>query len=347
MCHTNKTASIILFLSILVLVSGGESFCGWEIQKPAGDTNLNDIAFIDELHGWAVGDSSLILATVDGGETWIEQESPVAGMNWDMVYPVTADKVFCVDHTSHDIDVDPSTGTILVTDNGGVDWTVLDTNVPRISPFFNISFIDTTNGWVSYRPNVAGEYCQVWRTSDGGNTWEKLSDVTSLAEPIHSIQFINENNGWFSSGSDIDTMSALDIYHTADGGKTWELLYNFENRAAQGTIWVAPPDTLWCCSYSPKYWLYRSCDGGRLWDEMALDRSEGWKFLLFHTFTGMYAGNKGYSFLYKNIDGEYPFIEIDFNTREIVYLDTAPSRPNIVTVAGNIFWMSTYNTNEI
>ena len=69
MRYKDKTTTILLFLFIIMLVSGGRAFCGWEIQKHAGETNINNIAFVDELHGWAVGDRSLILATVDGGET--------------------------------------------------------------------------------------------------------------------------------------------------------------------------------------------------------------------------------------------------------------------------------------
>jgi photosystem II stability/assembly factor-like uncharacterized protein len=36
---------------------------------------LNDITFADALHGWIVGSQGLVLATSDGGVTWVRQAS--------------------------------------------------------------------------------------------------------------------------------------------------------------------------------------------------------------------------------------------------------------------------------
>jgi len=338
MRHPNKTATIFLFLSILVLVSGGEAFCGWEIQKPAGDTNLNDIAFVDELHGWAVGDSSLILATVDGGETWVEQDCPVENISWDLVYPVTAEKVFCVDHTN----TFTATGTMLLTENGGNNWTVLDTDVPRISLYFSMCFIDELNGWACYQPSKTweGELCQIWRTRDGGHVWEKISDATSSWLPIFSIQFIDENNGWFSAGPNYKATS-LTIYHTTDGGNTWEKTYTFENRAGSEKIFVVPPDTVWCGLNEGV--LFRSTDGGYAWEEMSYDLSTGMSFGRFRPFPGTYSGSKGYAFR-NYIHDAVGFICIDFDTREIIDLDpgpTSPDPPYHVAIAGETYWATT------
>ncbi len=35
---------------------------------------LWDVCFVDEHHGWAVGENSTIIATTDGGKTWIKQD---------------------------------------------------------------------------------------------------------------------------------------------------------------------------------------------------------------------------------------------------------------------------------
>lgn len=80
----------------------------WE-QK-LGDTipPLNDLVFIDELNGWAIGNSGTILHTDDGGETWEYQES---GTNADL------NKVCFVDVNNSWIC--GLNGTILYTDNGG------------------------------------------------------------------------------------------------------------------------------------------------------------------------------------------------------------------------------------
>jgi photosystem II stability/assembly factor-like uncharacterized protein len=42
-----------------------------ELHQP----RLNDVHFADALHGWIVGDDGLVLATQDGGQTWVAQVS--------------------------------------------------------------------------------------------------------------------------------------------------------------------------------------------------------------------------------------------------------------------------------
>jgi len=209
-----------------------------------------------------------------------------------------------------------------------------------------MSFIDTMNGWVSYKSHES-DYSQIWRTHDSGETWEKLSGATSSWLPIFSIQFIDENNGWFSSGSFIDSMDALNIYHTTDGGKTWELLHTFESRAAQEKIYVIPPDTVWCGLNGGV--LFRSTDGGYSWEEMSAGLNTS--FFCFEPFGGNYAGSRGYAFHLLNVGGvDGSFWLIDFNTKEVEELEpgpTSPDSPYHVAIAGRSYWATTYKTNEI
>jgi photosystem II stability/assembly factor-like uncharacterized protein len=60
------------FKGIWYTQDGGISF-----EQQIGDTvpDLHDIAFVDDLTGWAVGNEGTILHTYDGGESWHYQES--------------------------------------------------------------------------------------------------------------------------------------------------------------------------------------------------------------------------------------------------------------------------------
>lgn len=42
----------------------------WELQPTRQPLPLNDVTFVDEQHGWAVGAMGVIVRTVDGGRTW-------------------------------------------------------------------------------------------------------------------------------------------------------------------------------------------------------------------------------------------------------------------------------------
>lgn len=67
------------------LLTSGDGGRNWAVQAlpvPAElqpslccETVLNDIAFADERHGWIVGGQGLMLATTDGGATWVRQAS--------------------------------------------------------------------------------------------------------------------------------------------------------------------------------------------------------------------------------------------------------------------------------
>ena len=55
---------------ILATVDGGAT---WVVQKDLETEAIADLAFIDDLEGWAVGSRGLLLHTTDGGQTWTTQ----------------------------------------------------------------------------------------------------------------------------------------------------------------------------------------------------------------------------------------------------------------------------------
>ena len=57
-----------LILSALVLSANAQNF-NWTAQSSGTSVWLNDIQFVDDMNGWAVGDNGAIVATANGGET--------------------------------------------------------------------------------------------------------------------------------------------------------------------------------------------------------------------------------------------------------------------------------------
>ena len=47
------------------------------VRKADWETNFTDLHFANQRQGWIVGLNGLILHTMDGGQTWIQQESGV------------------------------------------------------------------------------------------------------------------------------------------------------------------------------------------------------------------------------------------------------------------------------
>ena len=95
---------------------------------------------------------------------------------------------------------DHEKGSVLVTSDGGKQWSFVDFRDRPLSMFF----LNESVGW------IAAEH-GVWETDESGRTWKK---VEGLKKGIQRIYFINRSHGYA-----IGIPNAL--YETTDGGKTW------------------------------------------------------------------------------------------------------------------------------
>jgi len=128
--------------------NGGASWSVQYVDSTAG--NFQAIQFTDLSNGWAVGDSSKIIKTTDGGINW----TPVTNTG---INPASKSK--CLFFLNADTgwigtndgvpDMNPDR-IILYTDDGGSSWT--KQNLPIAGAVFSIFFWDANNGW------YAGEY---------------------------------------------------------------------------------------------------------------------------------------------------------------------------------------------
>ena len=64
-----------LLLSTLISFIISHSYSQWETQNSGTTLNLNSVYFINSNSGYAVGDSGIILKTIDGGSNWTLQNS--------------------------------------------------------------------------------------------------------------------------------------------------------------------------------------------------------------------------------------------------------------------------------
>lgn len=109
---------------------------------------LRGVAFVDELTGWAVGDSGMVLKTTDGGASWVAQTSGTTTNLYSTAF-VSAT-------TGWIVGVD---GVIRKTSDGGTSWTEQGT---ASSALRSVSFADATNGW------GVGAGGKIVRTTDAG-----------------------------------------------------------------------------------------------------------------------------------------------------------------------------------
>jgi photosystem II stability/assembly factor-like uncharacterized protein len=126
----------------------------------------------------------------------------------------------------------------------------------------------------------------LYRTTDGGMTWTNAEVSFSRGD----LYFVDANNGWVLADLGVGAGSnAVAIYQTTDGGENWEQAYtNDPNQPNAGDslplgglksgIIARDMKTAWVFGvvYAPgETYLYRTDDGGHMWNRIALDLPDG------------------------------------------------------------------------
>ncbi|MFZ1321919.1 MAG: YCF48-related protein [Ignavibacteria bacterium] len=222
-----------LFISILTLIfvftSEIHSQSSWILKSTGG--NLNSVQFINDMSGFAVGDSGMIIATADGGS------------NWQCVTSGTTQKlrsVYFINALTGWASGDG--GVIVKTTNGGINWSVLTTGTtsglagvhfPTIDTGYAVGpsvTIKTTNGGTNWSSLISVSGSAVFfstglkgvvtsatgylsKTTNGGFYW---SIASGPGYPInrYALSFINGSTGWTVGANS-------QIFKTTDGGSNW------------------------------------------------------------------------------------------------------------------------------
>ena len=158
----------ITFLAIFIASFGLFSQSNWEwTQQESGTTShLNDVFFVNDITGWAVGSNGTILKTSDGGLTWSAQTS---GTDQDL------EVVHFIDENTGWVTgggVTAEAAPMLKTTDGGENWEALFYN---FNAFFirDIFFVDENVGW-------AIKMDSIFRSTDGGMTWTSEDFTTNV-----------------------------------------------------------------------------------------------------------------------------------------------------------------------
>jgi photosystem II stability/assembly factor-like uncharacterized protein len=267
------------------------------------DARLNDVCFVDTMHGWAVGDRGTIWHTTDGGNTWNLQ----------------AAETDCALHSVSFIDkqhgwagggatqlyTHVSQGVVLHTRNGGRTWMAfrgaLSPTIRHLhffSPTHGVAVsqatamfpagVQTTNdggrSWASLPPAegkswLAGEFIDpetgivVGRTGGLGLVRRRGIEPAALADfgyrGVHRVRLLMPHHAWLVGDGGL-------VMHSEDAGRTWQApkgslpvelrkQFDFYALAVRGPkLWLAG---------SPGSRVLHSADGGRTWQAHATGQS--------------------------------------------------------------------------
>ncbi len=197
--------------TVLATADAGKS---WSQQKPGTKGGrLLAVAATDASRVWAVGyqrlqdngeqDRGLVLASRDGGATWMRQRLPNGLSPFRVAFADARHGWLLAGNMDH------SSGYhVLATADGGANWRVSYSTQLKLT---GLDAVGAKECWV-----VGGvEHPQsgvVLRTSDGGRRWQVQTDVSS--EHLLDVSFPDARHGWAVG-------LAGTVVATSDGGATW------------------------------------------------------------------------------------------------------------------------------
>ncbi len=302
--------------------------CGqnqWRVLAKPTSANLNRLQFLDSLKGWVVGDGGTIIKTVDGGRSWLFQDSQIHDNIIDLY--ILNDRLGWALAFELPTASTTSPGSILLkTTNGGNEWQ--NTRYP--GQFFrSIEFLDSLHGW------MGGEYGVLLGTNDGGSSWfEPVIDSSLFSGfTIRNIKFFSPQYGyaigghydiagvvwkttdfgqrWTIQGVDPEPLNGLwyfDSLHvmcvggdfdfgastiqTTDGGEKWDYHYTGIFGEARAISFRTEAEAWAPLGFTRKYMC--SLDSGRTWNDMySPDSSAMYDVAFTDSRTGYMVGERG------------------------------------------------------
>ncbi|MFI8607985.1 WD40/YVTN/BNR-like repeat-containing protein [Pseudomonas sp. NPDC077649] len=135
----------------------------WTQAKVPSRQMLTSLFFVDAQHGWAVGHDAQILATSDGGLSWIKQfedlerEAPLLDIWFKDLQTGYAIGAY---------------GALLETSDGGQNWEDVSDRLDN-EDAYHLNAITSVKDAGLF---VVGELGQMFRSADWGQTWERIEE---------------------------------------------------------------------------------------------------------------------------------------------------------------------------
>lgn len=184
----------------------------WTQAKVPTRQLLTAVNFVDDQHGWAVGHDAQILASSDGGATWVKQfedltrEAPLLD-----VWFKDSNTGFAVG----------AYGMLLTTVDGGQHWEDVSDRLDNEDQYHLNGITHVADSGLF----VVGEAGAMFRSADDGQSWEKLEG------PYQGSLFGAIGTG--QPGTLLVYGLRGNLYRSADFGDTWEPI---ELKAARGPL---------------------------------------------------------------------------------------------------------------
>lgn len=218
--------------------SGGTSdtlSAGW--SKKVLKTTLIDIFFINNT-GFAIGSTSGIYKSTDGGNNWTMVSSALSS---------SASNIGMGSETNAAFTIGPQ--KIMFTQNGGASFDTVTVSDMSISDVFFVA------------PSIAYALGNsLWKTTDGCSHWTKLYDFSTTNKGTYqTLYFLDEQTGWAARPEG--------LFKTTNGGVDWQAVstggkFDFQY---SGVVFFVSPNHGFVADENS---VGASVDGGANWNKV-------------------------------------------------------------------------------
>jgi len=229
---------------VLSTSNGGETFFKRQLERvfppdlrdyalPYDDPVLYGVRFVDNQHGWVVGEFGRIWATDNGGKSWSEQQQSLV-KQWnrppepgsdprlaDLMLPTMFSVSFRDRMRGAACGLE---GWVIQTDDGGKSWSFVHQaarpgappegvvpgtpQVPARDPLFAVQLIGANDGM------AAGLTGTVLRLQPN-DAWARDPNVPAMPFPLSQVRFFDATHGWI--------VGYGTVLYTDDGGVSWRM----------------------------------------------------------------------------------------------------------------------------
>ena len=155
------TAGEVFFSS-----DGGETWAAQGATSASGATQLNAIHFVDASVGFAVGNTDVVIKTVDGGAHWTAATATGGGDNLLSVWAFSKYRVLIGSAIN-------ATGSLYMSFDGAATYEVKYFTGYATEGVKDIYFFNSMRGVIV--TNTAGPVGSIHETIDGGHEWKEIS----------------------------------------------------------------------------------------------------------------------------------------------------------------------------
>ena len=266
----------LCFLTLLITRTAAAQTGSWSRQRSGSIAWLHSLFFLDQNRGWAIGSKGTVLATSDGGNTWVSKSLPTPDVLRDIFFVDENNGWLVCEVNVYDLKTkDQPRAYLMHTVDGGENWRRVDIKgVDVDARLVRAVFSRGGRGW------AFGEGGTIFTTRDSGANWTRLQSPTRHL--LLGGIFIDEDRGWLVG-------AGTTIIQTSDGGDTWyqsRFAQTNQNEIRFGAASFVDNRSGWAVGSAGT--IYRTVNGGRTWqlqnsgvgvdlyDVRFLDALEGW-----------------------------------------------------------------------